>query len=233
MKTALITTLVVAWSSIASAQGLLDLFRQQEENKDDRLIEIIGVVDGNIIDQAAEINRLAALNSEPIELLINSPGGSVFTGMIFIDAMNAAKAKGVVFKCTSVVLAASMAYSFFSNCDERYALPNTRLLFHPMSTRAEGRVQELVTDLIQTVPEEKAIMKQLQADLNVDWKTFHTNYFAETFWTATTLSSISPDFLTIIDTADFGKQTYQYRRGGFFEAKGVAHDILKRFEGVE
>jgi hypothetical protein len=147
--------------------------------------------------------------------------------------MRAAQSKGVVFKCTTVVMAASMAYSIFSACDERYALPNSRLLFHPMSVRTQGRVQELVTGLIQTVPEERAIMTELQADLGVDWKTFHTNYFAETFWSAEGLLRISPNFLTIIESADYGEQTYQYKRGGFFEASGTVHEVIKRFEGIK
>ena len=231
----IIALLISTLTTACYGQGLLGwTLGAVQEAKDDRIVEIIGQVDGDIINQAAEVERLSNLNNEPIELLINSPGGSVFTGMIFIDAMNAAKAKGIKFKCTSVVLAASMAYTIFSNCDERYAQANTRLLFHPMSTRAQGRVQELVTDLIQTVPEEKAIMDKLRNDLGIDWKTFHTNYFAETFWTATTLLNISPEFLTIVDdVGNYGANTYKYKRGGFFEASGIAQDILNRFEGVQ
>ena len=226
--------LTSSFTTIACAQFLF--VPTQRDNTDDRLIEIIGEVDGDIIDKAAEINRLAELSDEPIELLINSPGGAVLPGMIFVDAMRAAKSEGIIFKCTSVVMAASMAYVIYSECNERYALANTRLLFHPISISTGGsRVQELIVDLDETIAEEKAIMEKLQKDLGLDWRKFHRHYFSETFWSATRLKAVAPAFLEIKDSVNFGPLTYKYRKQGLFGqsiSNGTARKILERFEGV-
>lgn len=68
-------------------------------------------------------------NTKPIYLYINSPGGSILSGLALMDTMNRIKAP-VYTVCYGI--AASMG-SFLLSCGEkghRYALPHCRILIH-------------------------------------------------------------------------------------------------------
>ena len=199
-------------------------------------VEIIGEIDGAVIAQASKVRKLAKAGVSEIHMLINSPGGAVMPGMVFIDAMKAAQAQGVKFKCYTTVMSASMAYVILSQCDERYAFENARLLFHPMSISTRGsRVQEIATELAQTQKEEEILMAKLREDLKLDWKTFHTNYFAETFWQAARLKDIAPHFLEIIvDVDGFETDIYIFEKPKslFDFILPATNTILTRFKGI-
>lgn len=231
MKKILTLVLVMMTTqSIAKTYNALDT---------DRSLALIGEIDGSLIDGIPKIQSLADKSKDPIYLLINSPGGSVMPGMMFVDAMKSAQAKGVKFVCVSTILAASMAFIIYAQCDERYALPNTRLLFHPMAVSVSGaRVKDLYVDLTHAVIEEEAIKRTLQDQLKMDTKTFEENYLAETFWQAKRLKDVSPTFLqTVTSVEGFGKFTYKYRRETFFSKRtewgAKVREILKRLEGLE
>ena len=198
----------------------------------DRSLVLRGAINGSIIDGIPKLQALAEESLEPIHLLINSPGGAVLPGMMFVDAMKAAQSKGIKFVCTSTVLSASMAFIIYAQCDERYALPNTRLLFHPMSISVNGaRVKDLYVDLKHTVKEEEAIKITLQGQLGIDDETFEENYLAETFWQAALLAKAAPGFVTIVDNVEgWGEWTYQYRLGNQITS-GKVQEILDRLEG--
>lgn len=189
-----------------------------------RSLEIVGQIDGEIVGQAEKLINMSK-TPEPVYMLINSPGGQVLPGMIFVDAMHTAKKRGVKIVCVSNVMAASMAFVILAHCDERYARPNTRLLFHPMSISTSGsRIQELVTDLNETVKEEKRIARELQRIMRLEWKDFHPHYFAETFWSAEQLSIHSPGFIRLVDEVrGYDKNLYRIvkQRGLFGQAKRV------------
>lgn len=208
-----------------------------------RAIAVIGMVDDSIIPLAAAIDKMSRESSDPIYLLINSPGGSVYAGMTFVDAMKAAKERGVQFYCASQVMAASMAFTFLNECQNRYATFNTRLLFHPVSVSTKGsRVHELIVDLESTMKEEKKFMRELKESMGLSWETFNKNYYAETFWAAGILAEETRrrGWITIVDTIDgFGDLLYTYKKPMpllFFKSKnegsvnGIAEQILERFE---
>lgn len=205
----------------------------------DRLIKVIGVVGGEAINQAAELEKMTRKNRKPVWLLVNSPGGAVLPGMIFVEAIKQAKSRGVKIKCVTGVLAASMAFIYLSHCDERYALSQTRLLFHPISISTQARVQELIVDLDATLTEERNVMAHLQRSLGIDWKSFHRPYFAEVFWTAEGLNEYTKKEWTIIvdDIQGVGDSLYQWRkpRRGLFgqQHKIDTHikEIVERFLG--
>jgi ATP-dependent Clp protease protease subunit len=202
-----------------------------------RTIEIIGDIRGDIVRKADKIHKMALESNEPIYMLLNSPGGMVLPGMVFVDAMKAAQARGVRFICLSNVMAASMAFIIYSECDERYARKNTRLLFHPMSMSTSGsRLQELATDLTQAVQEERRVEDRLRKIMKLKWRQFHPHYFAETFWQAEQLLKYTGEsnrFLTVINNVDgFEKNLLNYTRPrGFFMINGFVQKIIDRFEG--
>lgn len=204
-----------------------------------RSLAVIGMVDDSIIPLAAAIDKMSRESSDPIYILINSPGGSVYAGMTFIDAIKSAKDRGVVFYCASQVLAASMAFSFLNECQNRYATFNTRLLFHPVSVSTKGsRVHELIADLESTMKEERKVMRELKESMGLSWEAFNKNYYAETFWAAGILAEETRrrGWITIVTSIDgFGDLLYTYKKPNplsFFinKSNGTAEQILERFE---
>lgn len=65
-----------------------------------------------------------------VNLIIDSPGGSVFSGFRFISQMKALQGKGTKFSCYVPGLAASMAFHILAHCDKRVVLDESALLWH-------------------------------------------------------------------------------------------------------
>ena len=96
------------------------------------IIRLTGVVDKSILSKMRVLNKI---KGKKVVLLINSPGGDVYPGLQFIDAMEAVKTRGVKITCVVSNMAASMAFQILSKCDSRYSLANSLLLWHPMKLR--------------------------------------------------------------------------------------------------
>lgn len=201
-----------------------------------RVVTIIGQVDGSIIDEAARIDKLSRASNAPIYMLINSPGGSVNFGSLFIDSMNAAKTRGVKFYCATQLLAASMAFAILDACDYRYAVPHARLLFHPVSVSVQGAGVMLLLPIIrEIVQEERQSMNALHRSLGMPRGQFLQAYFSETFWQADRLAVNSRrGWLRLVDSIEgFGDKLYQYRKPAprlMFNTNSTAERILQRYE---
>lgn len=78
------------------------------------------------------MSKFLSLEQAPkeIKIIIDSPGGSVYTGFKFIAQMKALQAQGTVIKCYVPGLAASMAFHILVHCDERTVLQESALLWH-------------------------------------------------------------------------------------------------------
>lgn len=164
-----------------------------------RTIVIQGEVGSNLLAAANVIERETRTNHNPVYLVINSPGGSIIPGMIFMQAMDIAKSRGVKFICVAPVLAASMAFSIYANCDERYAFEYSLLLFHPAKTGGAFRVRELPAVYVDIKNMEDELVRRLLLVLGMDEKLFWMHFHAETLHRARDLKKITTNFLTIID----------------------------------
>ena len=110
----------------------------------DRVVFMVGPVN----DQTANlvVAQLLFLESEnpdkDISLYINSPGGSVYSGMAIYDTMQFVK-PDVSTIC--VGMAASMgAFLLASGANgKRYALPNSRIMIHQPSSGAQGQASDI------------------------------------------------------------------------------------------
>jgi ATP-dependent Clp protease protease subunit len=110
----------------------------------DRVVFMIGPVN----DQTANlvVAQLLFLESEnpdkDISLYINSPGGSVYSGMAIYDTMQFVK-PDVSTIC--VGMAASMgAFLLAAGAKgKRYALPNSRIMIHQPSSGAQGQASDI------------------------------------------------------------------------------------------
>lgn len=178
-----------------------------------RLVRIVGVVNHNIIEKANELIKLASESKKPIYLLINSPGGQVIAGNFFLDALRQVQAQGIKVIGISTVFAASMAFSILLECDERYTLSNTMLLFHPVRVMTRQPLtapilRELAADLQKF---DDKLIPLLVAKLNLKRDVIEKHYYAETFWNAGDLAKASPKFLTVVKSVLNIENMFQYR----------------------
>ena len=90
----------------------------------------------------AQLLYLDSLNQNDIQLYINSPGGSITSGMAIYDTMNFIKSD---VSTTCVGMAASMA-AFLLSCGKkgkRYCLPNSEVMIHQPLGGVQGQATEI------------------------------------------------------------------------------------------
>ena len=110
---------------------------------EDRIIFLTNEIDdnnANII--VSELLYLDSINHEDIYIYINSPGGSITSGMAIYDTMNYIKSD-IVTIC--VGMAASMASILLSSGTKgkRYILPNSEVMIHQPLGGTTGQATEI------------------------------------------------------------------------------------------
>lgn len=110
----------------------------------DRIIMLSGEIDDSLANSIiAQLLFLSAEDSEKdIFLYINSPGGSIASGMAIYDTMNLVK-PNVSTIC--IGMAASMAAFLLASGTKgkRYALPNSEIMIHQPLGGAQGQATEI------------------------------------------------------------------------------------------
>lgn len=98
----------------------------------------------------------------PVNLYINSPGGSVYAGLAIHDVIRNMRRK---VNTTVVGMAASMgAFLLFSGTGSRRSLPNSRIMIHSVSSGSPyATVHDLKVDFKETEYLQEKLMK-MQAD---------------------------------------------------------------------
>lgn len=90
------------------------------------------VIDGVI--QSTNLSKLEsallAKKDGEVDLVINSPGGSVYTGFKFVSVLEDTRSRGIRINCFVGGMAASMAFQILLHCDERHVLDRSFLLWH-------------------------------------------------------------------------------------------------------
>ena len=109
----------------------------------DRIIFLSGEIDDNSANTiVSELLYLDSLNHNDISLYINSPGGSITSGMAIMDTMNFIKSD---VKTICVGIAASMG-AFLLSCGckgKRYILPNAEVMIHQPLGGVNGQATEI------------------------------------------------------------------------------------------
>lgn len=109
----------------------------------ERIIFISGEINDSLANSViAQMLYLDSINNEDIYLYINSPGGSISSGMAIYDTMNLVKSD----ICTTCIgLAASMAAFLLSSgtIGKRYILPNADVMIHQPLGGAEGQASDI------------------------------------------------------------------------------------------
>lgn len=109
----------------------------------DRIIFLSGEINDGVANSViAELLYLDSLSNEDIYLYINSPGGSVTSGMAIYDTMNYVKSD-VSTICLG--LAASMGAFLLSSGakGKRLALPNADIMIHQPLGGTEGQATDI------------------------------------------------------------------------------------------
>lgn len=170
-----------------------------------RAVVVEGVIGGgNLNSVGRKLLEYAAQSKDPVDLIINSPGGDVLTGKLFISYMERLRNQGVAIRCFVPQMAASMAFSILTHCDERYALSNSFLLWHRV--RASGmesmtgpQAHELARDLLLL---DQEVIDELNATLGMDEEEILYHFNRETLHTATQLAVIAPEFIVVRPAID-------------------------------
>ena len=109
----------------------------------DRIIILNGEIDDNTSNSiVAQLLYLDSLNNNDISLYINSPGGSITSGMAIYDTMNFIKSN---VSTICVGMAASMAAFLLSSGEKgkRFILPNAEVMIHQPLGGAQGQATEI------------------------------------------------------------------------------------------
>lgn len=109
----------------------------------DRVVFISGEINDSLANSViAELLYLDSIGQDDISIYINSPGGSVSSGMAIYDTMNFIKSD----VCTICVgIAASMAAFLLSSGTKgkRFILPNADVMIHQPLGGAEGQASDI------------------------------------------------------------------------------------------
>ena len=127
----------------------------------DRVIVVFGeITDELSASIISQMLFLASKGDEDIYLYINSPGGSVSSGLAIYDVMNYIKPD---VNTIGIGLCASMGAFLLSSGKKgkRYALPNTKIMIHQPLGGAKGQA----TDIMIVAEEIIRIKRQLNSIL--------------------------------------------------------------------
>ncbi len=107
----------------------------------DRIIFLTGEINDSVASIViSELLYLDNLSNEDIYLYINSPGGSITSGMSIYDTMNFIKSNVITI---GIGMTASMAAFLLSSGNVRYALPNTEVMIHQPLGGAQGQATDI------------------------------------------------------------------------------------------
>jgi ATP-dependent Clp protease protease subunit len=109
----------------------------------DRIVMLNGEIDDNTSNLiVSELLYLDSLNHDDINIYINSPGGSITSGMAIYDTMNFIKSD---VSTICIGEAASMAAFLLSSGTKgkRYALPNSEIMIHQPLGGVKGQATEI------------------------------------------------------------------------------------------
>lgn len=117
----------------------------------------------------AQLLWLDQQSDKPINMYINSPGGSVIDGLQLIDTMNFINAP---ISTTCLGMAASMGAVILS-CGEkgkRFVLPHSRVMIHQASGGFNGKSEDVKTSYEQLLRCQKDIYEILSKNIGLDYK---------------------------------------------------------------
>lgn len=136
----------------------------------DRIIILSGEIDDNLANSiVGQLLYLDSVNHDDINLYINSPGGSITSGMAIYDTMNFVKSK---VSTICIGMAASMAAFLLSSGEKglRFCLPNSEVMIHQPLGGARGQATEIKIAAERILKLKEKLNKILSQNTNQDLK---------------------------------------------------------------
>ncbi len=155
-----------------------DIFSRLLKN---RIILLSGEINDSTSDSiVAQLLYLDSLNHEDISLYINSPGGSITSGMAIYDTMNFVKSK---VSTICIGMAASMAAFLLSSGEKgkRFILPNAEVMIHQPLGGAQGQATEIKIAAEHILKVKKRMNTILAANTNQDIETIEKDTERDNF----------------------------------------------------
>ncbi len=136
----------------------------------DRIIFLSGEITDEVANTiVSELLYLDSINHNDISLYINSPGGSITSGMAIMDTMNYIKSD---VSTICIGIAASMA-AFLLSCgqkEKRYILPNAEVMIHQPLGGVNGQATEIKIAAERILKLKNKLNKLLSNNTNQDLK---------------------------------------------------------------
>lgn len=155
-----------------------DIFSRLLKN---RIILLSGEINDSVANSVvAELLYLDSISNDDIFLYINSPGGSVSSGLAIYDTMNFLKSD---VNTICIGMAASMGAFLLSSGKKgkRYALPNSEIMIHQPLGGAEGQATEIkiVCEHILKIKNKlnKILSKNTGKNINIIEKDTERDYY--------------------------------------------------------
>ena len=134
----------------------------------DRIILLNGEINDNSANiVVAELLYLDSINNDDISIYINSPGGSITSGMAIYDTMNFVKSN---VSTICIGICASMAAFILSSGTKgkRYCLNNSEVMIHQPLGGAQGQATEIKIAAERIIKLKNKINKILANNTNQD-----------------------------------------------------------------
>ena len=137
----------------------------------ERIVFISGEIDDDLSNSViAQLLYLDSINNEDISIYINSPGGSITSGMAIYDTMNFIKSD---VSTICIGMAASMA-AFLLSCGKkgkRFILPNSEVMIHQPLGGVSGQATEIKIAAERILKLKEKLNKILSNNTNKDFDT--------------------------------------------------------------
>ncbi len=150
----------------------------------DRIVFLTGEINDNVASIIiAELLYLDSLSNDDICLYINSPGGSITSGMSIYDTMNYIKSD---VRTICLGMAASMAAFLLSSGEKgkRYALPNSEVMIHQPLGGAQGQATEIKIAAERIIKLKKKLNKLLAQNTKQQLKTIEQDTERDNYMSA-------------------------------------------------
>lgn len=139
----------IARKELEVISGERYLRSERAKADESRIMDFNGAVSGS--SAAAARQKLADWHrrdpGEPIEIIFNSPGGSVIDGLALYDYILELRRRGTRITTITMGMAASMGGILLQAGDLRVASANSVILIHEVSSGAGGKVSEIEDQL--------------------------------------------------------------------------------------
>ena len=144
--------------STSNGEKVYDIYSKLLEN---RIIFLNGEINDNLSNIViSELLYLDSINQNDIDIYINSPGGSVTSGLAIIDTMNYIKSN---VRTTVVGMAASMASLILASGEKgkRYSLKNSEVMIHQPLGNTSGQATDIEIQAKRIINKKKMLNKML------------------------------------------------------------------------